>query len=46
MVGFLISTLRHNDVDANITLDAVKWNCDGAELSSCVITLILLDLVL
>ena len=26
-------------VDTSITLDAAKWNCDGAELSSCVITL-------
>ena len=23
----------------SITLDTAKWNCDGAELSSCVITL-------
>ena len=33
------STLRNNGVDTSITLDAAKWNCDGAELSSCVITL-------
>ena len=26
-------------VNTGITLDAAKWNCDGAELSSCVITL-------
>ena len=39
IVGFLNSTLRHNGVDTIITLDAAKWNCDGAELSSCVITL-------
>ena len=26
-------------VNTSITLDAAKWNCDGAELSSCVITL-------
>ena len=26
-------------VNISITLDAAKWNCDGAELSSCVITL-------
>ena len=37
--GFLNSLRRHNGVDTSITLDAAKWNCDGAELSSCVITL-------
>ena len=37
--GFLYSSLRHNGVDTSIILDADKWNCDGAELSSCVITL-------
>ena len=26
-------------MDTSITLDAAKWNCDGAKLSSCVITL-------
>ena len=26
-------------MDTSITLDAAKWMCDGAELSSCVITL-------
>ena len=26
-------------MDTSITLDVAKWNCDGAELSSCVITL-------
>ena len=26
-------------MNTSITLDAAKWNCDGAELSSCVITL-------
>ena len=26
-------------MDTSITLDAAKWNSDGAELSSCVITL-------
>ena len=26
-------------MDTSIILDAAKWNCDGAELSSCVITL-------
>ena len=26
-------------MDTSITLDTAKWNCDGAELSSCVITL-------
>ena len=35
-----IKTLRHNGVDTSITLDAAKWNCDGAELSSYVITLL------
>ena len=39
MVGFLNSSLRHNGVDTSITLDSAKWNCDGAELSSSVITL-------
>ena len=39
IVGFLNSFPRHNGVDTSITLDAAKWNCDGAELSSCVITL-------
>ena len=37
--GFFNSSLRHNGVYIIITLDAAKWNCDGAELSSCVITL-------
>ena len=36
---FLNSTRRHNGVDTMMTLDAAKWNCDGAELSSCVIIL-------
>ena len=39
IVGFLNSSLHHKGVDTSITLDAAKWNCDGAELSSCVITL-------
>ena len=39
IVRFLNSPLHHNGVDTSITLDAAKWNCDGAELSSCVITL-------
>ena len=39
IVGFLNSLRRHNGVDTSITLDVAKWNCDGAELSSCVITL-------
>ena len=26
-------------MDTSITLDTAKWNCDGAKLSSCVITL-------
>ena len=38
IVEFLKSSLRHNGVNTIITLDAAKWNCDGAELSSCVIT--------
>ena len=29
IVGFLNSN-RHNGVDTSITLDAAKWNCDGA----------------
>ena len=37
--GFYNSSLRHKGVNTSITLDAAKWNCDGAELSSCVITL-------
>ena len=37
IVGFLNSPRR--GVDTSITLDSAKWNCDGAELSSCVITL-------
>ena len=37
IVRFLNSSLRHNGVDTIITLDAAKWNCDGAELSSCAI---------
>ena len=43
IVGFLNSSLRRNGVDTIITLDAAKWNCDGAELSSCVINNIPLD---
>ena len=43
---FFNSTLRRNGVDTSITLDAAKWNCDGAELSSCVINTIPLDHVL
>ena len=39
IVGFLNSSLRHNGVDTSNTLDAAKWNCNGAELSSCVVTL-------
>ena len=39
IVGVLNSPPRHNGVDNSIILDAAKWNCDGAELSSCVITL-------
>ena len=31
IVGFLNSTLRLKGVDSSITLDAAKWNCDGAE---------------
>ena len=36
---FLNSPHRHNGVGTSMPLDAAKWNCDGAELSSCVITL-------
>ena len=43
MVGFLNACLRHNGVDTSITLDAAKWNYDGAELSSSVINIIILD---
>ena len=39
IVGFLNSPFHHNGVDTSITLDAAKWNYNGAELSSCVITL-------
>ena len=39
IVGFLNSPLHNNGVYTSITLDAAKWNCDGAELSLCVITL-------
>ena len=39
VIGFLNLPRRHNGVATSITLDAAKWNCDGAELSSCVITL-------
>ena len=37
IVFFLNSSHRHNGVDTNITLDTAKWNCDDAELSSCII---------
>ena len=36
---FFKLTRRHKGVNTSITLDASKWNCDGAELSTCVITL-------
>ena len=39
IVWFLNSPRLHNSVDTIITLDVAKWNCDGAKLSSCVITL-------
>ena len=39
IVGVFNSIFRHNGVDTSITLDAAKWNCDGAELSSYVIIL-------
>ena len=39
IMGFLNLSRRHNGVNTSITLDAAKWNCDGSELSSCVITL-------
>ena len=38
-IVFFNSSLRHKGVNTSITLDAAKWNCDGAELSSCVQTL-------
>ena len=37
VIVFFYLPSRHNGVDTGITLDAAKWNCDGAELSSCVI---------
>ena len=37
--GVLEFTPSSQGVNTSITLDAAKWNCDGAELSSCVITL-------
>ena len=43
IVVFLNSPLRHNGVDASMTLDAAKWNGAGGELSSCVINNISLD---
>ena len=39
IVGFFEFTPSSQGVNTSITLDAAKWNCDGAELSSCVITL-------
>ena len=36
IVGFLNSPLRQKGVNTSITLDAAKWNCDGAELSSSI----------
>ena len=41
--GVLTSTLRHNGVNASMTLDAAKWNGAGGDLSSCVTNIILLD---
>ena len=37
--GVFEFTPSSQGVNTSITLDAAKWNCDGAELSSCVITL-------
>ena len=37
--GVFEFTRRHNGVDTSITLDSAKLNFDGAELSSCVVTL-------
>ena len=39
MESYFFTPPSQNGVDTSITLDAAKWNCDGAELSSCVITL-------
>ena len=36
---FLKFTPSLQDANTSITLDAAKWNCDGAELLSCIITL-------
>ena len=46
IVFFLNSSLRHNGVDTSITLDAAKWNCNGAELSIMCYNTILFDHVL
>ena len=35
----LVHTKFTSKVITSITLDAAKWNCDGTELPSCVITL-------
>ena len=37
--GVFEFTPSSQGVNTSITLDAAKWNYDGAELSSCVITL-------
>ena len=37
--GVFEFTPSSQGVNTRITLDAAKWYCDGAELSSCVITL-------
>ena len=37
--GVFEFTPSSQGVNTSITLDAAKWNWDGAELSSCVITL-------
>ena len=42
-VFFFTSLHRHNGVDTNLTLDAVKWNSAGGDLSSCDANNILLD---
>ena len=37
--GVFECTPSSQGVNTSITLDAARWNCDGAELSPCVITL-------
>ena len=43
MHSVFASSLRYNGVDTSMTLDAVKWNCAGDDLSSCVRNIIIFD---